>query len=321
MPSYHIKHVTKYTYTAPVTDSANQIILKLESDPHQEVVHQKITLRPDAEIDNYTNYFGSQVGMFTIVEPHNELSIVSIAEVETTEIPEPIITMPPHKQWQHIAALKEDISFLDFIKPELFDVKSEILKEMDLCHEASSSVLEFVQHLSQYVYENFSYQQGITNVETGIDEIWHLKAGVCQDFAHLLLEMLRLKGIPARYVSGYICPKGNELRGEGATHAWVEAYIPSYGWVGIDPTNDCLVSDRHIRIAFGRNFNDCTPVKGTFKGQGAHTLSVSVIITNEKEEADDLLLNKTPVYISVAEPEIMNKGNSYQRFMEMQQQQ
>jgi transglutaminase-like putative cysteine protease len=126
--------------------------------------------------------------------------------------------------------------------------------------------------LSEYVYDNFVYEKGVTSVETPIEEVWNLKKGVCQDFAHILLVMLRMFDIPARYISGYICPKNEGVRGEGATHAWVEAYIPFYGWLGLDPTNNTIVSDGHVRLQVGRNFADCTPVKGIYKGSGDHRL-------------------------------------------------
>jgi transglutaminase-like putative cysteine protease len=150
-----------------------------------------------------------------------------------------------------------------------------------------------------------------------VDEIWKLKAGVCQDFAHVLLVMLRIVGIPARYVSGYICPKGQELRGEGATHAWVEAYIPFHGWLGFDPTNNCIVSDRHVRLAIGRSFTDCTPVKGTYKGASEHKLEVSVTIENGSSKENE---SAPPVFTY----QVHNPGatdNSYRKFMEIQQQQ
>jgi transglutaminase-like putative cysteine protease len=130
--------------------------------------------------------------------------------------------------------------------------------------------------------------------------------------------MLRIVGIPARYVSGYICPKGQELRGEGATHAWVEAYIPFHGWIGLDPTNNCIASDRHVRLAVGRNFTDCTPVKGTYKGSSEHTLEVSVTIENGRSGAE------TEEVLPVFSYHVHNPGgtdNSYRRFMEIQQQQ
>ena len=155
-------------------------------------------------------------------------------------------------------------------------------------------------------------------METQVDEIWKLKAGVCQDFAHVLLVMLRMVGIPARYVSGYICPENDELRGAGATHAWVEAYIPFHGWLGFDPTNNCIASDRHIRLAIGRSFTDCTPAKGTYKSSSEHTLGVSVSIEDgsPKKEQDAI----TPVFSNqVQNPDVTD--NSYRRFMEIQQQQ
>jgi transglutaminase-like putative cysteine protease len=104
---------------------------------------------------------------------------------------------------------------------------------------------------------------------------------VCQDFAHLMLQLLRTAGIPSRYVSGYVCSNDNGLRGEGATHAWVEIYTPTQGWLGLDPTNNIWAMDNHVKLSVGRNFYDCTLVKGTFKGQGKQTLSVSVSIGYE----------------------------------------
>ena len=162
-------------------------------------------------------------------------------------------------------------------------------------------------------------KKGVTTIETKVDEILELKAGVCQDFAHVLLVMLHMIGIPARYVSGYICPKNHELRGEGATHAWVEAYIPFYGWLGLDPTNNCIVSDRHVRLAIGRNFSDCTPVKGTYKGSSEHTLEVSVIIDNGEHKTSESK-DEIPTFTYTSKnPGVTN--NSYQRYLEIQQQQ
>lgn len=320
MPLYHIKHITRYHYPAQVTDSANQIILKPQDSKHQEIKDISISLKPGAPIDYFADYLGNQVGVFTIVEPHDTLEIISELEVETKPIPEPQPTVLPQLEWNALKELQYNFEYLDFIKPEIYSAKEEIEPIVKGLAAEGISVFETVKKLSAYIYENFAYKQGVTNVETGIDEIWQLKAGVCQDFAHLLSEMLRLLGIPSRYISGYICPVNHELRGEGATHAWVEAYLPDYGWFGIDPTNNCNVSDRHVKIAYGRNFNDCTPVKGTYKGPGSHTLTVSVTISNEKNAGE--ILPSEPVYVAEAPkpaPDVLT--NSYQRFLEMQQQQ
>ena len=156
-----------------------------------------------------------------------------------------------------------------------------------------------------------------------MDEIWKFKAGVCQISAHFLLLILRHINIPARYVSGYICPKNHEFRGEGATHAWVEAYLPDYGWLGLDPTNNCIASDRHMRRAIGRSFSDCTPVKGTYKGSSDHILEVSVSIDNKAvtpvEEITD-----NPVFgykAGNASHSSQESKNSYRFYMEQMQQQ
>ena len=126
------------------------------------------------------------------------------------------------------------------------------------------SVAITIKNSSDYIFEHFKYIKGITNTETTIDEILDTKAGVCQDFAHIMLQILRTLKIPSRYVSGYICPNRKGLRGEGATHAWVEAWIPRSGWAGIDPTNNVWVTNTHVKLATGRDFTDCSPVKGAF---------------------------------------------------------
>ena len=173
---------------------------------------------------------------------------------------------------------------MDFLTQKNFDAFDELSGIVNSFTAESITPFAFAKEVLTFIYDRFEYKQGITNVETNVDEIWNLKAGVCQDFAHLMLVMLRMIGIPARYVSGYICPKNHDLRGEGATHAWVEAYIPFHGWIGLDPTNKCIVNNRHVRLAIGRNFSDCTPVKGTYKGSSEHKLEVSVTIDNGTPE-------------------------------------
>ena len=143
------------------------------------------------------------------------------------------------------------------------------------------SVATIIEKCGDFIFNNFKYIKGITNIETTVQEILEHRSGVCQDFAHVMLEMLRSLRIPSRYVSGYICPNKNGMRGEGATHAWIEAWIPGNGWVGNDPTNNVWVTNHHVKLAVGRNFNDCSPIKGTFKGLARQSLSVYVSIGYE----------------------------------------
>jgi transglutaminase-like putative cysteine protease len=183
----------------------------------------------------------------------------------------------------------------------------------------NATPFENARVFTTHVYNNFQYQKGVTSIETATEEIWNLKAGVCQDFAHILLVFLRMFNIPGRYVSGYICPKNKEMRGVGATHAWVEAYIPWYGWLGFDPTNNCVVNDQHVRLAVGRNFTDCTPVKGTFKGSLMHTLEVAVEIENSST-TKKLESPGRPVFNYTQKTQPV-KINSYRHYLEVQQQQ
>jgi transglutaminase-like putative cysteine protease len=159
-------------------------------------------------------------------------------------------------------------------------------------------VATIVEKCGDYVFNHFKYIKGITTIETTVEEILEHRSGVCQDFAHVMLEMLRSLGIPSRYVSGYICPNKNGMRGEGATHAWIEAWIPGNGWVGNDPTNNVWVTNHHVKLAVGRNFNDCSPIKGTFKGPARQSLSVYVSVGYEDgqtfEEINNVKMESIP---------------------------
>ncbi|HUQ96489.1 MAG TPA: transglutaminase family protein, partial [Chitinophagaceae bacterium] len=192
----------------------------------------------------------------------------------------PINDVARDQQWEHLISLKNEVPFIDFYNVGRFEGQDEVRKVVDE-YDHSMTPLDTSIILNEYVYTRFQYITGITNVETTLDEVWSLKAGVCQDFAHMLLVMLRMLDIPARYVSGYICPNKNGMRGEGATHAWVEAWIPDQGWAGIDPTNNVWVTNTHVKLAVGRHFNDCSPVKGTFKGPAKQKLSVFVSVGYE----------------------------------------
>jgi transglutaminase-like putative cysteine protease len=318
MPEYHIKHITRYTYPSPVIDSANQVILFPLNDERQEVVKHELVITDQPSMEVYTDYFGNKVGIFSAIKPHWQLTIESTIEVIIQETKLPENDMTAAKQWDNLNLIREQFPYMDFMLLENFDFFDEISAIVTSLMNESITPVAIAGEMSSFVYKNFEYKKGITNVETQVDEIWKLKAGVCQDFAHVLLVMLRIVGIPARYVSGYICPKNHELRGEGATHAWVEAYIPFYGWLGFDPTNNCIASDRHVRLAVGRSFTDCTPVKGTYKGSSEHTLEVSVTIENGSPKNEDFV--EPPVFsYQVHNPGVTD--NSYRRFMEIQQQQ
>jgi transglutaminase-like putative cysteine protease len=160
--------------------------------------------------------------------------------------------------------------------PELEALSKELLP-------SSGSFAEVILNLNRYIFKNFTYMPGVTDVRTPLTEVLKKRQGVCQDFAHLMIALVRCAGLPARYVSGYIetepVDEVTGLAGATASHAWVEVYLPSGLWLGIDPTNDILEGERHVQIGVGRDYNDVSPLRGVFKGAERQRLSVIVRVS------------------------------------------
>ncbi|QKG58685.1 transglutaminase family protein [Hymenobacter sp. BRD128] len=226
MATYKIQHRTRYAYAAPVIDCANQLMIYPLPDARLTVKSHLVHITGQPEVAVFTDYFGNQVGVFSLIQPHAELVIDSLAEVETHAIQFPMDEESAEAQWAQLASLRTDVAFMDFLKVPPAEVEAELRAALGGIVTFGAKPLKQALELSEYVHDNFQYQQGVTSIETPIEDIWRLRAGVCQDFAHLLLHLLRLNGLPARYVSGYVCPREEGVRGAGATHAWVEVYIP-----------------------------------------------------------------------------------------------
>lgn len=296
MAVFNIIHITKYQYNLPIKESINEIRLFPHNFENQDVLQYQLSITQNPNVAYTNDYHGNRVGNFNTLEAHTEMTIESRMLVRVNhslKIPE-----IDHTKVSDLN-LYNDIYLLRLCYPETITKQDEIdaiLKEIDC---SNKSIIEIAYECSQYIYTHFAYTKGITNIETTVDEILGHRKGVCQDFANVLLQLLRTAGIPSRYVSGYICPNESGLRGEGATHAWVEIYTPKQGWLGIDPTNNIWTMDNHVKLAVGHHFIDCTPVKGTFKGVSKQTLSVCVSIGYEDgrhfEEINDVELEKNSV--------------------------
>lgn len=298
MAVFKIIHITKYQYNRPIKESINEIRLFPHNFMNQDVLQHELLISNNPAVDISHDCYGNRVGNFNNLDSHSEMTIESRMLVRVNhslKIPEIDYTTV-----KDITSEKEkSIALLRLSYPEIIKKQNKINAVLVKINWTNKSILEIAQLCNQYIYRNFTYTKGITNIETTLDEILDHKKGVCQDFAHLLLQLLRTAGIPSRYVSGYICPNDNGLRGEGATHAWVEIYTPKQGWLGIDPTNNIWTMDNHVKLSVGRNFSDCSPVKGTFKGLAKQTLSVCVSIGYEDgrhfEEINDVKLQQVSV--------------------------
>ena len=283
MPIFKIQHITKYEYNKPVKESANEIMIFPYQCKEQEIVQHELIITNQPDVYVYTDYWGNQIGMFNLLSPHQTLVIESLLTIRTL-LPEPLSRQNQPGMEELRQEVKRKLQLLELSTPDNILLGQHIDTIIDSMQLADKSIFQIVEKCCTYVFEHFKYIKGITNIETTVDEILQLRSGVCQDFAHVLLQILRTLHIPSRYVSGYICPNKNGMRGEGATHAWVEAYVPGYGWAGIDPTNNVWVTNTHVKLAVCNHFSDCTPVKGTFKGPARQQLSVYVSIGYEDGE-------------------------------------
>lgn len=295
MPVFNIHHITKYEYDRPVKESVNEIRIYPFASSEQEVLYHEVFVTDHPEIFLINDYWGNRTGMFNLIRGHKELVIESKLIIRTLNDDKKVITSKAGLD-ELKKQTKDDLILLELSTTKETELKEEINAIIREFVTPGMPVAEIVEKCNEYIYKNFKYIKGITTIETTIKEILKHRSGVCQDFAHVMLEILRTLGVPSRYVSGYICPNKNGMRGEGATHAWVEAWIPGEGWVGIDPTNNVWVTNNHIKLAIGRNFNDCSPIKGTFKGPARQSLSVYVSVSYEDghkfEELNNVKMEK-----------------------------
>jgi transglutaminase-like putative cysteine protease len=298
MPVFNIHHITKYEYDRPVKESSNEIKIYPYLCNEQELLQHDVIITGNPDVHVFTDYWGNRIGLFSVLPSHRLMSIESKLTIRTTLPTQLRISF--QTGWNDLEKeVKGQLQLLELSNAPQIKSKDKILEIIEQLNVKEKSIATTVEHCGEHIYKQFKYIKGITNIETTVDEILEVRAGVCQDFAHLMLQILRTLKIPSRYVSGYICPNKNGMRGEGATHAWVEAYIPGYGWAGIDPTNNVWATSHHVKLAVGKDFNDCSPVKGTFKGPARQTLAVYVSVGYEDghvfEEMTDVKMEALPI--------------------------
>lgn len=280
MAIFTIHHITKYEYDRPVIENTNEIKIFPFQCKEQEIIQQELNITYHPDVFEYSDYWGNKTGLFNVLHPHKELMIESKLTIRTT-LPE-IPNLNYETGWNDLRKeVNKNLQLLELSTPDTIQLQDGIDEIIENLQADNKSIATVIQDCNTYIFTQFKYIKGITTIETTVDEILEHRSGVCQDFAHVMLQILRTLGIPSRYVSGYICPNKNGMRGEGATHAWVEAYIPGYGWAGTDPTNNVWVTNNHIILAVGNHFKDCTPVKGMFKGLAKQRLSVYVSVGYE----------------------------------------
>ena len=281
---YSIRHLTKFRYSAHVSESLMEARMQPRSDGSQRCLTFQLTVHPRARVQFYRDYLGNTVHHFDVPGRHKQLAIVAEALVDVQPLP----ALPQslgESAWDELESMISAGDYNEMLMPSHFGQSTELLDQFaqELGVESRekarrSDPLQFVLNLSELLYSQIAYVPKSTRVDSPIDHALESRQGVCQDFAHIMIGLTRQIGIPCRYVSGYLFHKaGDKTRSaEGATHAWVETLLPGLGWVGLDPTNNVLAGERHVRTSVGRDYADVPPTKGIFKGSADSQLLVAV---------------------------------------------
>jgi transglutaminase-like putative cysteine protease len=281
---YAIRHFTRYRYSRSVWQSNMEVRMHPRSENSQRCFTFQLSVSPRARIFPYTDHIGNMVHHFDIPELHNQLTIIADSLVDV-DAP---IDLPPSlgpAGWEELDRLIEREDYWDMLMPSVFARSSpellDFAAELGIARRNGSDPLTLVRELNAELYDKFAYVKESTSVDSPIEEALRFRQGVCQDFAHIMIALLRNVHIPARYVSGYLHHDSfhEDRSAEGATHAWVEALMPGLGWIGFDPTNNLLSGERHIRTAIGRDYSDVPPTLGTMKGKTETELQVRVRVT------------------------------------------
>src|SRR5271156_1837224 len=272
---YTMDHQTTYYYAEQVNESYTVLHLQPRSDQHQFCTKYVLDVSPTAKIHSYADRFGNDVQHFAILPRHWSLSITTHSTVVTLLDHEP--GSPSEATRELLDGDTQVESYYDFLQESAYvQFAPELLSFWQELEGPGERIGTWCHNVSKYINRSFSYDTDATTVRTTVREALAARAGVCQDFAHVMIAVLRSAGIPARYVRGYIFRGESRVLGAEASHAWCEAYLPPYGWVGFDPTNDLLINDYYVKVALGRDYRDVSPVRGVYRGSLHSEMSVNV---------------------------------------------
>jgi len=279
---YTIQHLTKFSYETPVRESIMEVRMQPRTEGVQRCARFGLSTTPGARVKMYDDRDGNTVHHFNIPGRHSRLIVTAEALIEMgAHQPLPNSLLPG--AWDRLDALTSRGEFWEMMNPSHFARRTPLLDELkrELCLERGPDPLAMLRQLNAEIFERFAYSPQTTRVDSPIDDALGARTGVCQDFAHIMIALVRGLGVPCRYVSGYLYrqPDRRVRSSDGATHAWVEALLPDVGWVGFDPTNNLQADEQHIRVAVGRDYADVPPTRGVFKGASAVVSELGVAVT------------------------------------------
>jgi transglutaminase-like putative cysteine protease len=302
-----VRHVTRYEYDEPVRESIMEVWMQPQKSARQRLVSFDLELDPAAQLFSYADAFGNAVYHFDVPHPHQQLTITARAAVETQPAA-PLAEALDMGEWDRLRSDFVRGENFEFLHPHGFARETGALRafmaEKDLEKLRMRDPLTAVRVLSETIYHSFAYEAGVTRADSPIEDALAARRGVCQDFAHVMLAVCRSWGVPARYVSGYLFTdrKGGDRSDPDATHAWVEVFLPSLRWIGLDPTNNIAAGERHVACAVGRDYSDVPPSRGVYKGEAESQLAVGVSVRRARAAVSE------PEFLRISQPSRSRNG-------------
>ncbi len=281
--TYHVRHKTVYSYDGFVDAAYERGFLRHRDTGYQAVLDNRIVVNPDPDaLSEHIDFFGNHSYYIEVQTDHSVLEVTTFANIRVDRSPIDVAALDQWTVAEAAAAIANDPD-IDPIERATFLLPSDLVELGPAVASYAASILEperpfgeAIEALTHSIYRDFRYKTGVTSVRTSLPELLELRAGVCQDFAHLAVGCFRAVGLPARYVSGHVetspPPGAEKLEGSDASHAWAAVMTPAGGWVVLDPTNNHLVDSRYLTVAWGRDFHDVSPLKGVIYSEAMESL-------------------------------------------------
>jgi transglutaminase-like putative cysteine protease len=280
----HVLHRTRFKYPTSVHDSFNEVRLEPVTTGGQVCHSFILKVLPSSRLKHYLDFHRNCVHLFEVNQPHTELMVEANSIVTTRAEPALAANATPAPMSTLPECVRLELCY-DFLQTSTYvEINADAWRLALDAAGSQADVWQAAQAIMRHIHREFRYQPAVTHAHTHMREVLKARAGVCQDFAHVMLGLCRALKIPARYVSGYLYNgPADQLKGAQASHAWVEVYVLGHGWCGLDPTNDRLVDGHYVKVATGRDFGDVSPVKGTYRGTAKRELSVDVLVSRLEE--------------------------------------
>ena len=298
MKRIRVEHETKCLYESEVQLAHHLAYLRPLNNAFQEVLDSSLIISPEPDSHfKGLDSFGNQRDFFSFQSAHEYLTVTACCEVVTHELPKDHLEAV-QLTWEEVrdslryASGKEYLPVSEFVFPSAYTPYVEKIKTYALeSFTPGRKLTEAAIDLTQRIFKDFKYSPKSTEVNTPVWEAFEQRLGVCQDYSHIMIVGLRSLGLSAKYMSGYLLtrqPEGQKkLRGADASHAWVAMYCPGVPgeWLELDPTNNMVADQSHVRLSSGRDFGDVSPLRGVIRGGGEHELEVAVTAEEVAPEA------------------------------------